>query len=165
MSHWRHTEAAVWRIFVTATTWQVQVRRKGMAALVATFPTQRDAERWAKIQEGELASGAARRLQRQRRGPAPPSRPRAFNGGEGRGIDRAPLKMMERGWRRYTRRQLSFPRRRRVFCTPHAVTKSGSRRRRQSAQFRQAIGGSTGGVGKGRGDGRSTATGMRTGGH
>jgi len=37
-------------------SWQVQVRRKGASALNATFSTKRAAERWASIQEGEIAA-------------------------------------------------------------------------------------------------------------
>lgn len=37
--------------------WQAIVRREGYPDKVATFPTKRDAERWAKIAEGEYAAG------------------------------------------------------------------------------------------------------------
>jgi integrase len=37
--------------------WQAIVRREGYPDKVATFPTKRDAERWAKIAEGEYAQG------------------------------------------------------------------------------------------------------------
>jgi len=39
------------------TKWQAIVRREGYPDKVATFPTHRDAVRWAKIAEGEYAAG------------------------------------------------------------------------------------------------------------